>query len=62
MSDPTFNLEQRKTIYNAVRYYQTNAVSLTGKTYQTCDEILKILFDEVKLQVEPAYQVDEGTL
>lgn len=62
MSDPTFNLEQRKLIYNAVRYYQMNAVSLTGKPYQTCDEILQILFDDVKMQVEPAYQVDEGTL
>jgi hypothetical protein len=57
MSD--FNLEQRKVIYNAVRYYQMNAVSLTGKTYQTCDEILNSLFEECKMQVEPAYQIDE---
>lgn len=54
-----FNLDQKKVIYNAVRYYQMNAVSLTGKMYQTCDEILKSLFEECKLQVEPAYQIDE---
>jgi hypothetical protein len=36
-----------------------NAVSLTGKTYQTCDEILNSLFEECKMQVEPAYQIDE---
>lgn len=60
MCDNTFNLEQRKVIYNAVRYYQMNAVSLNGKVYQTCDEILRSLFDEVKLQiVEPAYEVGE---
>jgi len=42
-----FNLEQRKIIYNAVRRYQMNNVGLTSKSYETCNEILNNLFDEV---------------
>lgn len=59
MSDKIFNLEQKKVIYNAVRYYQTNAVGVTTKSYQICDEILQSLFVECKHSIEPAYLSDE---
>lgn len=53
-----FTLEQQKIIYNAVRYYQMNRVPLNSNHYQVCDEILNVLFKEVKLNyVEPAYEV-----
>ena len=53
-----FTLEQKKIIYNAVRYYQMNRVLLNSNQYQVCDEILNDLFKEVKLNyVEPAYEV-----
>jgi hypothetical protein len=53
-----FTLEQKKIIYNAVRYYQMNRVPHAGKEYSACDEILNDLFKEVKLNyVEPAYEV-----
>jgi len=42
-----FTLEQRKLIYNAVRYYQINRVSHNGKDYRNLDEILNGLFSEV---------------
>jgi hypothetical protein len=42
-----FTLEQRKLIYNAVRYYQINRVPHDGKDYRTLDEILNGLFSEV---------------
>lgn len=42
--------EHKKTIYNAVRYYQMNRVVLDGKEYKICDEILTHLFDEVYTQ------------
>jgi hypothetical protein len=42
-----FTLEQRKLIYNAVRYYQINRVPHAGKDYQNLDEILNGLFSEV---------------
>ncbi len=45
-----FTLEQRKIIYNAVRYFQMNRVALNGKEYQICDEILNNLFTDVKLE------------
>ena len=45
-----FTLEQRKIIYNAVRYFQMNRVALNGKEYQICDEILNNLFADVKLE------------
>jgi hypothetical protein len=44
-----FTLEQKKIIFNAVRYYQMNRVPLNGKEYQICDEILNSLFTETKL-------------
>ena len=44
-----FTLEQRKLIYNAVRYYQMNRVPHAGNDYSVCDEILNGLFKEVKL-------------
>jgi hypothetical protein len=43
----TFTTEQLKLIYNAVRYYQINKVSLNSKAYTDCDELLKHLFDRV---------------
>lgn len=50
--------EQKKLIYNAVRYYQMNSVSLNGKDYHICDEILNGLFEEVKIHyAEPAYEL-----
>jgi hypothetical protein len=53
-----FTLEQRKMIYNAVRYYQMNRVPHAGKDYVVCDDILNGLFKEVKATyVEPAYEV-----
>ena len=53
-----FTLEQRKIIYNAVRYYQMNRVPHAGQEYGVCDEILTNLFKEVKLNyVKPAYGV-----
>lgn len=42
-----FTLEQQKLIYNAVRYYQMNRVSLDGKDYRICDDILNGMFAEV---------------
>jgi hypothetical protein len=53
-----FTLEQKKLIYDAIRYYQMNRVPLNGNHYQVCDEILNGLFKEVKaIYVEPAYEV-----
>ena len=53
-----FTLEQRKIIYNAVRYYQMNRVPHAGKDYSVCDDILNGLFKEVKVNyVEPAYEI-----
>jgi len=45
-----FTLEQKKIIFNAVRYYQMNRVPLNGKEYGVCDEILESLFTETKLE------------
>jgi hypothetical protein len=42
--------EQKKVIYNAVRYWQMNRVALGGKEYKICDEILTELFDDVYTQ------------
>lgn len=53
-----FTPEQKKLIYNAVRQYQSNRVTLNSSQYYLCDEILNGLFEEVKLNyVEPAYEV-----
>jgi hypothetical protein len=59
MSDKSFNLQQQKIIYNAVKYYQANAVSVTGASYKVCAEILNTLFDDCKNQIEPAYKSEE---
>lgn len=45
-----FTLEQKKLIFNAVRYYQMNRVPLNGKDYEICDQILNNLFTEVKVE------------
>lgn len=41
--------EERKIIYNAVRYWQMHKAPLNGKDYQTCDSILNRWFDDVKI-------------
>jgi hypothetical protein len=48
-----FTLEQRKIIYNAVRYYQMNRVPHAGKEYGVCDEILNGMFEDVKMNAQP---------
>lgn len=53
-----FTLDQKKLIYNALRYYQMNRVPHDGVHYRACDELLNDLFKEVKINyVEPAYEV-----
>jgi hypothetical protein len=52
-----YTKEEKKLIYDAVRYYQMNAVPLNSKSYQICDSILNELFSEVKsTYIEPAYE------
>jgi hypothetical protein len=49
--------EHKKVIYDAVRQYQMNSVSLSSRKYQLCDEILNNFFADVKIgYVEPAYE------
>jgi hypothetical protein len=45
-----FNTEEQKLIFNAVRQYQMNRVSLDGKQYKMCEEILNKLFPQVYTQ------------
>lgn len=47
-----FTTEQLKLIFNAVRYYQMNKVSLTSKGYADCDEILNSIFPIAKIETE----------
>lgn len=50
--------EHKKLIYDAVRQYQMNSVSLNGRKYQLCDEILNNFFADVKIgYVEPAFEL-----
>jgi hypothetical protein len=42
-----FDTNQRKLIYNAVRYYQMNKVPLDGKLYRECDQVLNQLFPTI---------------
>lgn len=42
--------EERKLIFNAVRYWQMHKAALNGKEYQICDGILKKWFDDVYTQ------------
>lgn len=52
-----YTKEEKKLIYDAVRYYQMNSVPLNSKSYQICDAILNDLFTEVKSKyIEPAYE------
>jgi hypothetical protein len=52
-----YTQQEKKLIYDAVRYYQMNAIPLNSKSYQLCDSILNELFTEVKsTYVEPAYE------
>jgi hypothetical protein len=50
-----FTTEQKKVIYNAVRQYQSNRVTLNSSQYHLCDEILNGLFEEVKMN--SAYEI-----
>jgi hypothetical protein len=55
--------EQQKIIYNAVRYYQMSTVPLDSKQYSDCDEILNVMFKNVRLNyVEPAYEIQSTHL
>lgn len=50
--------EHKKVIYDAVRQYQMNSVSLSSRKYQLCDEILNNFFADVKIRyVEPAFEL-----
>ena len=50
--------EHKKVIYDAVRQYQMNSVSLSSRKYQLCDEILNNFFADVKIgYVEPAFEL-----
>jgi hypothetical protein len=50
--------EHKKVIYDAVRQYQMNCVSLNSRKYQLCDEILNNFFADVKIgYVEPAFEL-----
>ena len=48
-----FTLDQQRIIYNAVRYYQMNRVALNSNHYLVCDEILNVMFKDVKLNPQP---------
>jgi hypothetical protein len=45
-----FNYEQKKLIYNSVKYYQMHCVAHNSKEYGICDDILNNLFDKVYTQ------------
>lgn len=45
-----FTSEEQKVIFNAVRQYQMNKVSLTGNQYRVCEEILNKIFPQVYTQ------------
>jgi hypothetical protein len=50
--------EHKKVIYDAVRQYQMNSVSLNSRKYQLCDEILNNFFADAKIgYVEPAFEL-----
>lgn len=55
-----FNTEQQKLIYNAVRYYQINKVSLDSKLYMECDAILNTLFPTVIGPVPVEQEAPDG--
>lgn len=40
--------EEKKIIFNAVRYWQMHKTSLNGKDYKICDQILNRWFDVAK--------------
>jgi hypothetical protein len=42
--------EDKKVIYNALKYYQMHRTSLNGNEYQICDNLLTRWFDEVHTQ------------
>jgi hypothetical protein len=44
------SIEEKKVIFNAVRYWQMHRTSLNGKEYQICDNILNHWFDDVYTQ------------
>ena len=46
----TYTTEQKKIIFNAVRYYQMNRTPLNSKEYELCSDILNHLFTDVYTQ------------
>ena len=42
--------EERKIIYNAVKYYQMYRTALESTEYQICDDILTRWFDQIYTQ------------
>jgi hypothetical protein len=42
--------EEKKVIFNAVRYWQIHKTSLDGKEYKLCDQILNRWFNDVYTQ------------
>ena len=48
--------EEKRVIYNAVRYYQMHRTSLNGNEYQICDDILTRWFDDVCTQQKEKVQ------
>lgn len=41
--------DEKRIVFNAVRYYQMHKTPVNGKDYQICDDILNRWFDEVKI-------------
>lgn len=50
MNNMEFTTEQKKLIFNAVRYYQMNRTAVDGKEYHVCSDILNHLFTDVYTQ------------
>jgi hypothetical protein len=42
--------EEKRIIYNAVKYWQMHKAALNGKDYQICDDILNRWYDDVYTQ------------
>lgn len=55
-----FNLEQKKIIFNAIRYYQMHRVPLNGVAYELCDSILNSIFSEVKNVPDAKLSTNKG--
>ncbi len=42
--------EEKRIVFNAVRYYQIHKTSVNGTDYQICDNILNRWFNDVKVK------------